>query len=100
MKSPRSVRLSRMMLLWCNCRRSVSGASCLVPGVWLEGTRGNAPEKSDELGSLRENGDVGKVDGGRDGGGGLLLLGAVVGAHALGGRDLGGGRHVGLGWRM
>lgn len=55
-----------------------------------------APEKSDELGSLRENGNVGKVNGGRDGGGGLLLLGAIVGAHALGGRDLGGGRHVDL----
>ena len=62
------------------------------------GTRGNAPEKSDELGSLRKNGNVGEVNGSRDGGGGLLLLGAVVGAHALGGRDLGAGRHVDLGW--
>lgn len=45
---------------------------------------------------MRENGDVVEVDGGRDGGGGLLLLGAVIGAYALGGRDLGGGRHVDL----
>lgn len=91
MKSPRSVRLSRIML-YCNHRgqRLADGSPEGNP------RQANAPEESDELGSLRENGDVVEVDGGRDGGGGLLLLGAVIGAYALGGRDLGGGRHVDL----
>lgn len=77
----------------CNQRRSVSGLA-EEEGSREGIRRGNAPQESDELGSLRENGDVGKVDSGRDSGGGLLLLGAVVGAHALGGRNLGGVRHV------